>query len=76
MRLILQIPTSLIPILLLVRAQNLNTALTPFDLWPHQRVALKDVSIHLRYAGSGPPVLLVHGNPQHSVRRSAYSSTM
>ncbi|KAB5577832.1 Alpha/Beta hydrolase protein [Coniochaeta sp. 2T2.1] len=42
-------------------------ALLPFDSWPHQRVALQDVSIHLRYAGSGPPLLLVHGNPQHSL---------
>ncbi|KAM5350961.1 hypothetical protein ACJ41O_003684 [Fusarium nematophilum] len=33
----------------------------------HGRVALEDVSIHFRYAGSGPPVLLVHGNPQHSL---------
>ncbi|KAH8821922.1 Alpha/Beta hydrolase protein [Xylogone sp. PMI_703] len=40
---------------------------TNFDSWPHLRVALKDVSIHLRYAGTGPPVLLVHGNPQHSL---------
>ena len=42
-------------------------ALTPFDEWAHQRIALQDVSIHLRYAGSGPPLLLVHGNPQHSL---------
>jgi len=41
--------------------------LTSFDDWQHLRVALKDVSIHLRYHGSGPPVLLVHGFPQHSL---------
>ncbi|KAL8382249.1 hypothetical protein RB595_006167 [Gaeumannomyces hyphopodioides] len=39
----------------------------PFDDWGHLRVALHNVSIHMRYAGSGPPVLLVHGNPQHSL---------
>ncbi|KAK7754689.1 hypothetical protein SLS62_003246 [Diatrype stigma] len=41
--------------------------LIPFDSWEHGRVALQDVSIHFRYAGTGPPVLLVHGNPQHSL---------
>lgn len=30
-------------------------------------MALQDVSIHFRYAGSGPPLLLVHGNPQFSL---------
>ncbi|TFA97451.1 hypothetical protein CCMA1212_010821 [Trichoderma ghanense] len=43
------------------------SALTSFDNWEHQRIALETVSIHLRYAGSGPPVLLVHGNPQFSL---------
>ncbi|KAF7563929.1 hypothetical protein G7046_g204 [Stylonectria norvegica] len=43
------------------------SALTPFADWSHGRVALEDVSIHYRYAGSGPPLLLVHGNPQHSL---------
>ncbi|CAJ2501860.1 Uu.00g047130.m01.CDS01 [Anthostomella pinea] len=42
-------------------------ALTNFDQWEHGRVALEDVSIHFRYAGSGPPLLLVHGNPQFSL---------
>ncbi|KAH7313624.1 Alpha/Beta hydrolase protein [Stachybotrys elegans] len=42
-------------------------SLIPFDSWEHGRVALRDVSIHFRYAGSGPPLLLVHGNPQHSL---------
>ncbi|RYP09974.1 hypothetical protein DL765_008243 [Monosporascus sp. GIB2] len=41
--------------------------LIPFDKWEHGRVALQDVSIHFRYAGTGPPLLLVHGNPQHSL---------
>lgn len=39
----------------------------PFNDWDHGRVQLSNVSIHFRYAGSGPPLLLVHGNPQHSV---------
>lgn len=30
-------------------------------------MTLQDVSIHFRYAGSGPPLLLVHGNPQFSL---------
>lgn len=38
--------------------------------WAHGRVQLKNVSMHFRYAGSGPPLLLVHGNPQHSVSSS------
>ncbi|KAI1046917.1 hypothetical protein LB505_013735 [Fusarium chuoi] len=42
-------------------------ATSSFDTWAHGRVALQDVSIHFRYAGSGPPLLLVHGNPQHSL---------
>jgi pimeloyl-ACP methyl ester carboxylesterase len=42
-------------------------ALIPWDEWEHGRVALQDVSIHFRYAGRGPPVLLVHGNPQFSL---------
>lgn len=39
-----------------------------WDSWPHQRIQVnEDVSIHLRYYGTGPPILLIHGNPQHSV---------
>ncbi|KPM37959.1 hypothetical protein AK830_g8597 [Neonectria ditissima] len=44
-----------------------SAAVSDFDSWEHGRVALEDVSIHYRYAGSGPPLLLVHGNPQHSL---------
>lgn len=44
-----------------------ESALIPFDEWPHQRVALNDVNIHFRYAGKGPPILLIHGVPEHSV---------
>ena len=41
--------------------------LIPFDDWLYQRVALPDVNIYFRYAGTGPPIMLVHGYPQHSV---------
>lgn len=41
--------------------------LVPFTEWKHGRVQLDNVNVHFRYAGSGPPLLLVHGNPQHSV---------
>ena len=53
---------------LLFLAQIVSGVIVPFDDWQHQRVALKDVSIHFRYHGTGPPLLLVHGYPQHSVR--------
>lgn len=46
------------------------TDLIPFDDWLYQRVALPDVNIYFRYAGTGPPVLLVHGYPEHSVGAS------
>ncbi|KAI0880034.1 putative hydrolase [Annulohypoxylon maeteangense] len=48
-------------------AQVTAADLTKWDDWDHGRVALEDVSIHFRYAGSGPPILLVHGNPQFSL---------
>ncbi|KIX99878.1 uncharacterized protein Z520_04514 [Fonsecaea multimorphosa CBS 102226] len=55
-------------ILFLLAAQKaLVSGLTNFDDWAHQRVALENVSIHLRYAGSGPPILLLHGSPQFSL---------
>ncbi|KAK7739964.1 hypothetical protein SLS53_005558 [Cytospora paraplurivora] len=52
---------------LILLASAFASALSSFDSWPHLRVALQDVSIHLRYFGTGPPILLVHGNPQHSL---------
>jgi pimeloyl-ACP methyl ester carboxylesterase len=56
------------PILALAAvASAAASLLIPFDNWEHGRVALQDVSIYFRYAGSGPPLLLVHGNPQHSL---------
>ena len=50
------------------------TDLTPFDDWLYQKVALPDVTIYFRYAGTGPPVLLVHGFPQHSVSTPRWSA--
>ncbi|KAL6834277.1 Alpha/Beta hydrolase protein, partial [Trichoderma sp. SZMC 28015] len=57
----------IIPFLIGLQWAGYANALTNFDDWAHQRIALEDVSIHFRYAGSGPPVLLVHGNPQYSL---------
>ena len=43
-------------------------ALQPFHTWGHERIQLQDVSIHFRYSEGGkPPLLLVHGSPQHSL---------
>lgn len=42
-------------------------SLTPWKDFEHGRVTLQDVSIHFRYSGSGPPLLLIHGNPQYSL---------
>ncbi|VBB86291.1 Putative hydrolase [Podospora comata] len=44
-----------------------TVSLTKWDDWAHGRVALEDVSIRFRYADSGPPLLLIHGNPQYSL---------
>lgn len=54
-------------LLLTLLASAFTSALSSFDDWPHLRVALQDVSIHLRYFGTGPPILLVHGNPQYGL---------
>ena len=39
----------------------------PFDDWEHLRIDSGNVSIHARYAGTGPPLMLVHGFPEHSL---------
>jgi pimeloyl-ACP methyl ester carboxylesterase len=40
----------------------------PFDSgWTHGRVKVGDADIFYRRAGNGPPVLLIHGWPQHSL---------
>jgi hypothetical protein len=41
--------------------------LLPFEAWHHQRIITEDVQLHVRWAGSGPPLMLIHGFPQHSV---------
>jgi pimeloyl-ACP methyl ester carboxylesterase len=41
--------------------------LSNFDDWAHERIQLDGLSIHFRYHGTGPPILLVHGFPQHSL---------
>ena len=59
---------ALLKLLLLgILLQFAAAELVPFDDWLYQRVALPDVNIYFRYAGTGPPILLVHGYPQHSV---------
>lgn len=40
---------------------------TDFGQWNTGRVQVGDVSIFYRYAGNGPPVVLLHGWPQHSL---------
>jgi hypothetical protein len=58
---------SIISICALALSQFTLAQLSNFDDWEHERIQLDDVSIHLRYHGEGPPVLLVHGFPQHSL---------
>jgi pimeloyl-ACP methyl ester carboxylesterase len=43
--------------------------LSNFDDWAHERVQIpsEKISLHFRYHGTGPPILLVHGYPQHSL---------
>jgi len=41
--------------------------LSTFEDWPCQQVKVEHGTIFLRYAGSGQPVLLLHGVPQHSL---------
>ncbi len=49
------------------RAQPLDPK-APFDAgWTHGRVKVGDANIFYRKAGTGPPVLLIHGWPQHSL---------
>ena len=66
----MHLTTSLLPALAALTLSFFSVAaadLIPWEAFSHGRLALQDVSIHFRYAGSGPPLLLVHGNPQHSV---------
>ncbi|KAL6901753.1 putative hydrolase [Trichoderma evansii] len=36
-----------------------------WDQWAHGRVLVNNITLHYRYAGQGPPLVLLHGNPQH-----------
>jgi len=38
-----------------------------FESFDHGRARLGDIELHYRRAGSGPPVMLLHGWPQHSL---------
>ena len=38
-----------------------------FEAFEHGRAQVGDVTIHYRRAGSGPPLVLLHGWPQHSL---------
>lgn len=59
---------SLISQFLALALYSVASALQPFDEWSHGRIQLKGVSIHFRYSASGkPPLLLIHGFPQHSL---------
>ena len=59
--------TTIISAIAFVIPQLTFAQLSNFDDWEHERIQLDDVSIHFRYHGEGPPVLLVHGFPQHSL---------
>lgn len=39
----------------------------PFETWEIRRAQVNDVSITYRIAGEGPPLVLLHGWPQHSL---------
>ncbi|KAM0445213.1 hypothetical protein ACHAO4_009918 [Trichoderma viride] len=42
-------------------------AVPEWDQWAHGRVLVNNITMHYRWAGSGPPMVLVHGNPQPSI---------
>ena len=51
-----------------------------FEGFTHTNLTANGVGINLRYAGSGPPLLLLHGYPQthvmwHKVARRSPSDT-
>lgn len=52
---------------LLLSLTTTSAEIPPFDSWPSRRIKLPDVSIHLKHHGSGPPLVLLHGQPQHSL---------
>ncbi|KAI6750422.1 hypothetical protein HG530_014703 [Fusarium avenaceum] len=38
-----------------------------FAKWRHGRVKVDGIGIHFRYTGNGTPLILIQGNPQHSL---------
>ena len=48
-------------------ASEVAPALIPFEKWEIGRAMIGDVSIVFRKAGNGPPLVLLHGWPQHSL---------
>jgi len=51
----------------LIRSLTTIAEIPPFDSWPSRRIKLPEVFIHLKHHGSGPPLVLLHGQPQHSL---------
>lgn len=51
------------------RAQSATPAVTRsnFENWSTGRVQVGEVAMFYRYAGEGPPLVLLHGWPQHSL---------
>jgi pimeloyl-ACP methyl ester carboxylesterase len=51
------------------RAQSATPAVTRsnFENWSTGRVHVGEVAMFYRYAGEGPPLVLLHGWPQHSL---------
>ena len=58
---------NLAAILLVLSSSQIYTHALAWEEWHHGRVRVQDVAIHFQWAGKGPPVILVHGFPQHSV---------
>ncbi|KAH6957294.1 Alpha/Beta hydrolase protein [Fusarium avenaceum] len=55
---------SLILVLLRIVADSTTS---DFAKWQHGGVNVDGIRIHFRYAGNSPPLILIHGNPQHSM---------
>lgn len=46
---------------------SMGQAKASFESWSTGRVQVGEVAIFYRYAGNGPPLVLLHGWPQHSL---------
>jgi hypothetical protein len=51
----------------MAQAPAVETAAIPFEQWEIGRAQIGEVSIVYRKAGNGPPLVLLHGWPQHSL---------